>query len=794
MPVGPAVVIPLPIDPYLPTIRETLRQNRALVITAEPGAGKTTRVPPALVDEGPVVVLQPRRVAARSVAARIADEQGWTLGDEVGWHVRFDRRASSRTRIMVVTEGILAARLQADPLLTGTQTVVIDEFHERSLHADFALALSKQTWRAREDFRIVVMSATMDVAPVSAFLDQCPVIAVPGRTFPIEVTYEPSVRPSTVALRLAGDGAGDVLCFMPGAAEIRRTVSEIEASESARAIEVVPLHGGLESAQQDRAIRPSTSGVTRIIVSTNIAETSLTVPGVRNVVDAGWQKVARHDPARGIDTLVTERVTQDAADQRAGRAGRIGSGRVVRVWDSLDRLRPHREPDVHRVDLAGTVLDVLSWGGHPRSFEWFEAPDSARLTAALELLERLGAVEHDGLTQTGRQMQRLPLHPRLSRMLVEARGHRMVARACALLSEPSGAFWPRQATTSDILSALDAWVAAPPHVQEVARHIERLSAHLAEGDLRAPLSEHTFRRIVLAGYPDRVARRREAGSRRFKLGSGTGAVLSAESGAVDAEFVVALDVRLTDPGRTGSARWAAADADGGTIVMASRVEPDWLSPTDARTEVWLDDDSGHVRAVAVERYDELTLCERAVSVDDDMAARVLAAAWLRRGPSEGDARLLRRLKFAALEVDVDALVRVAAYGRRALADVRLATAVDAQTLTRLDRDAPERLRVPSGRSVPLEYAEDGTVTASVKLQELFGLADTPRVGPRGRAVVLALLAPNGHPVQVTQDLRSFWNTTYAEVRKELRGRYPKHPWPEDPWRATPTAGTNRRAP
>jgi ATP-dependent helicase HrpB len=725
------------------------------------------------------------------VAARIADDQGWTLGEDVGWHVRFDRHASSRTRLLVVTEGILTARLQADPLLTGIRTVVIDEFHERSLHADLALALSKQAWRAREDLQIVVMSATLAVAPISAFLDECPVIAVPGRTFPVDVTYEPSARPSAAALRLASDGAGDVLCFMPGAAEIRRTVTEIEAASSARAIEVVPLHGGLDSAQQDRAIRLSPHGATRIIVSTNIAETSLTVPGVRNVVDSGWQKVARYDPSRGIDTLVTERITQDAADQRAGRAGRVASGRVVRLWDARDRLRPRREPDVHRVDLAGTALDILAWGGHPQTFEWFEAPDSARLAAALTLLERLGASEDGRLTTMGRRMHGLPLHPRLSRMLVEARGHPMVARACALLSERSTAFWPRHATTSDLLSALDAWSSSPLPVKDVARQIERLSADLGESGARDPLSDHVFRRIVLAGYPDRVARRRDAASNRFKLASGPGAVLSADSGVVDAEFVVALEVRSTES--SGATRRPPADADGGTIAMASRVEPDWLRPTDVRTEVWFDDDAGHVRAAAIERYGELTLSERSVSTDAGAAAGVLADAWRRRGPSQDDTRLLSRLKFAEMDVDVDALVRVAAYGCRALADIQIATALDVETRRRLDREAPERLHVPSGRSVPLEYAEDGSVTAAVKLQELFGLADSPRIGPRGRAVVLALLAPNGRPVQVTQDLRSFWNKTYAEVRKELRGRYPKHPWPEDPWHAEPTARTSRRA-
>lgn len=786
-------MIPLPVDAYIPSIRDTLRHSRAVVITAEPGAGKTTRVPPALVDAGPVVVLQPRRVAARSIAARIADERGWILGDDVGWHVRFDRRASSRTRLLVMTEGILTARLQVDPLLTGITTVVLDEFHERSLHADLALALSKQAWRAREDLRLVVMSATLDLNPVSAFLDDCPIITVPGRTFPVEVTHEPSERVSTVALRLASTGAGDVLCFMPGASEIRRAVTEIERADPGRVIEVLPLHGGLDSAQQDDALRPSSTGARRVIVATNIAETSLTVPGIRNVIDAGWQKVARYDPSRGIDTLVTERVTQDAADQRAGRAGRVASGRVIRLWDPRDRLRPHREPDIHRVDLAGAALDIFAWGGHPRSFEWFEPPDPLRLSAALTLLERLDAVQADRLTTIGRQMQRLPLHPRLSRMLVEARGHSTMARACAVLSERASAFWARHTTTSDLLSALDAWDSAPSHLKDVARQIDRLSAEL-RGRAGPPLSEPTFRHMVVTGYPDRIARRRDATTQRFKLASGTGAVLSAESGVTDADFVVALEVRSTDSGGVVRSRASPVEAETAVIAVASRVEPEWLSPTDTRRDVWFDDTSGEVRAAVTDRYDELTLSQRPVSVDDETAASVLAEAWHRRGRSGDDSRLLHRVMFAGLQVDLDALVRFAASGHRKLADVRIATALDAQTRRLLDRDAPETLIVPSGRSVRLDYSADGMVTAAVKLQELFGLADTPVIGPHRRPVVLSLLAPNGRPVQVTQDLRSFWNKTYAEVRKELRGRYPKHPWPEDPWRAVPTAGTKRRVP
>ncbi|MEZ5420550.1 MAG: helicase-related protein [Vicinamibacterales bacterium] len=383
--------VALPVDPVLPAVADALAGHRAAVLVAAPGAGKTTRVPPALLGAGRVLVLQPRRVAVRAVAARIADERGWTIGREIGWHIRFERRFSPATPLVVVTEGILTARLQQDPLLSDVATVVIDEFHERSIHADLGLALARQAWLARDDLRLLVMSATLDPAPVARFLDDCPVIDVPGLGHPLTVEYAPGEDVATAVRALLPRTSGHVLCFLPGAREIERARQALGAAPGPDLpAEVVPLHGSLDGAAQDAAIRPSDRR--RVILATNIAETSLTVPGVTTVVDTGLVKVARYDAGRGIDQLVTERVTLDSADQRAGRAARLGPGLVRRLWDGRDRLRASREPDVARVDLAAPVLDVLAWGADPAAFEWYDPPPAEALEAALRLLRRLGAV------------------------------------------------------------------------------------------------------------------------------------------------------------------------------------------------------------------------------------------------------------------------------------------------------------------------------------------------------------------------------------------------------------------
>lgn len=825
----------LPIDQHIDAIVGRVRTHRAAVVVAAPGAGKTTRVPPALAEDGAALVLQPRRVAARAIAARIATEQGWTLGEQVGWHVRFERRFSARTRVLLATEGILTARLVQDPLLSDFTTIVLDEFHERSIHADIGFALARQAWRARDDLRIVVMSATIDPRPVSAFLDGCPIIDVPALTHAVEIEYAPGESVTRAIEVTLPRTTGTILCFLPGAPEIRREMTAI--ARVLPALDVLPLHGSLTADEQDRAIQPppSMSSSTlssavdrrRVILATNIAETSLTVPAVHAVIDTGLQKVARYDAERAIDSLELERVSQDSADQRAGRAGRLGPGLARRLWDARDRLRPQREPDIARIDLAAAVMDLYAWGiDDVAKFEWYEPPPADALDAAWELLRRLGAIRRDGdpvrdtLTPLGRALQRLPLHPRLGRILLAADGSRDAARACALLAERHYIAPRHEATSCDLLVAIDRWHDVPPHVQRVARELENLAARASSGseprdddgartnhpaserraytkreaitaDARdsaaagpaAVLDATALRRAIFAGYPDRVAMRRAPGSPRVVLSSsGHGAVISDESGVRDGEFLVALDVQAATSQGASEAR----------IRIASVVDREWLTDTTTTTVHRFDAASGRVKAAREARYGQLLVAEHPIEPDPSTAPTLLAEAYVARGPSDRDRQVLGRLRFAGRDVDFTTLVDRASSRARTLDEIDIAAHLAHDEVRDLATLAPERLRVPSGRDVALAYHEDGSVSAAVKLQELFGLAETPRIGANRTPVVLHLLAPNGRPVQTTRDLRSFWDRTYPEVRKELRGRYPKHPWPEDPWSATPTARAKPR--
>ena len=698
-----SVQAPLPVDAHVDAIVSLVRAEKRAVIVAPPGAGKTTRIPPALTVLGRTILLQPRRVAARALARRIAAERGWTLGEEVGWQIRFERRFSARTRLLVATEGILTARLQADPLLSDFAVVVLDEFHERSVHADLALALVKQAADTRDDLAVVVMSATIDPEPVSRFLGGAKVVEVQARTHPIAVRYSRAPMPEAIRDVLR-EAKGHILCFLPGAREIE---------EVRRAFpHALPLHGSLPVEQQERALAPSRER--KIILATNVAETSLTVEGVTDVIDSGTHKILRFDPETAVDHLVLEQISKDAADQRAGRAGRTGPGRATRLWDERMLLRPHREPEVRRVDLASPVLDIIAWGGDPRTFEWFERPPEHRIEAAIELLRRLGAND----PRTAEKLRAIPLHPRLARVLLD--GGTAAVRVCALLSEDV-----RGAGSGDALALADS-----PRLDAAARELARYAK--GTGDVR---------RALLAGYPDRVAMRREPGSLRLLLSSGTGAVLAKESGMHSGDFLVALDV-------SGGAE--------SLVRIASVIEKEWLTPTHEDVVHALRDD-GTVRATKRVWYDRLLLKEINVPPDPEEVARLTPK-------KQHSPELQRRLAFAGLR----------------------------EPDKRLDQLAPERLDLPSGRTAKLEYQEDGAVVASVKLQELFGLADTPRIGPGKVPVTFALLSPAGRPVQVTRDLRSFWNGAYQEVRKELRARYPKHPWPEDPWTATPTHRTTRR--
>jgi ATP-dependent helicase HrpB len=619
------------------------------------------------------------------------------------------------------------------------------------------------------------MSATIDSARVAAFLGGCPVVKVPGILHPIRIEYQPLTPLPDAALRLTTQVPGSVLCFLPGALEIRQARRALAAAPAAGGPEVVELHGSQGPAEQDAALAQVPHQ--RIVLATNIAETSLTVPRVTAVVDSGLHKAARYDPDRAIDSLELERISRDSADQRAGRAGRLGPGVVVRLWSPADRLAPHREPEVLRVDLSGPILEILAWGGDPARFEWFEAPPPESIDAAFDLLDRLGATESGRLTDLGRSMQRLPVHPRLARVLLAAGGSREAALACAVLSERR--FSPAMAeaaTESDLLSAIEHPRALPAHVLRAADALQTLVR-----GRQARFHESTFRRALLSGYPDRVGRRREPGSPRLLLASGHGAVLGPESGVRSAEFVVALDVAA---GRRGEGQEAR-------VRMASAVDREWLVPWTSRIEHEMGAD-GIVRAVSREYYGAIALAGRPVEPDPTTAQQLLTEAFLARGLSEHDEQLVRRLRFAGIAMDVRDLAARAVAGRQSIHEIHLAAALGPDVRHALDRDAPESIPVPSGRRARLEYSEDGTITAAVKLQELFGLADTPRVGRSREPVILSLLAPNGRPVQVTRDLRSFWARTYAEVRRELRGRYPKHPWPEDPWTAQPTARTARK--
>jgi ATP-dependent helicase HrpB len=722
----PVVVqMPLPIDAHVAEIVAHVRAHRSAVIVAPPGSGKTTRIPPALSSIGRTILLQPRRVAARALARRIAYERGWTIGGEIGWQIRFERKFSDRTRLLVATEGILTARLQSDPLLSDFDIIVLDEFHERSIHADVALALAKQAIDSRDDLAVVVMSATIAADEVSHFLGGSRVFDVGAGRFPVDVQYRPGVTVAeAVRDRLRG-AEGDILCFLPGMREIERTRGELADVDAL----VLPLHGSLDVDAQERALAPAERR--KVILATNIAETSLTVDGVTDVIDSGVHKVRRFNPDTAVDHLVVERIAADSAEQRAGRAGRTQPGRAIRLWDVRDILRPHREPDVRRVDLAPPLLDIIAWGGDPRTFAWFERPPEDRIEAGLSLLQALDAINaHE-------QLRALPLHPRLARIVIDAHG---ADDAIAIAVHLSGG--------------------APSE----ARELSSIARRLLGDSYRKNVDDATLRRALLAGYPDRVAQRREPKSPRLLLSSGTGATLARELDDGNGEFLVILDIT-------------------GELVRNARVvEREWLVPT--RRDVVHALDGNRVRAVERSWYGAILLHEQNIAPQPVEAERILAEN------AKPDPLLARRVAFAELDVDWNELIASAVIGKRSLDQVQIELPFPLKR--NLDELAPLTIPLPSGRSAKLEYRDDGSVIASAKLQELFGLAESPRIGPRRTPVTFALLSPSGRPVQITQDLRGFWNGAYQQVRKELRGRYAKHPWPEDPWTAPATHRAKRR--
>ncbi len=824
---------PLPIDPLIPAIAAALRERRAAVVVAPPGAGKTTRIPPALLEavgapHDQVLVLQPRRVAARAAAARIARERGWRLGEEVGHQIRFENRCGPRTRLRVLTEGILTRRLEGDPGLNGVGCVVLDEFHERSIHTDLALAMLREIQQAlRPDLAILVMSATMDPRPVSDFLGAAPIIESPGRLHPVAIEFleRPARRPAweeaAVAARQAlaagGDAAGHTLVFLPGIGEIRRAEALLAGVDA----ELHVLHSSVSSADQDRALRPTARR--KLILATNIAETSLTIDGVRTVIDSGLARVPLSDPRLGIDRLELRRISRASADQRAGRAGRTAPGRCLRLWTRAEdaALAAADLPEIKRVDLAATVLSLLAYGARPDRFGWFEPPRPDALAQATALLAMLGAIDAGGrLTETGRRLARLPLHPRIGRMLLAGADCGRLDEAAALaalLSERDVLTSPGPARRrsaghegqSDVVERLERLGAGDPGIDpQAAANIRRVAAELAEA-VRHTARPHRAKhhagdadllRLPLYGWPDRVTVRRANDPARGVMVGGRGVVLEPASVVRRAPLFLSIDPRDPESVRPG----APCES---RVSLASAIEPEWLDESlphlvERRTDCHFDAERGRVMGLRRTLFAGLVVREEAVGAEPGAAASAVlyehmrrdltaafqfepAARWLAR------AALLRRhmpeLNLAALDDNaLDEVLREACEKQTspAGAQARLVAIIegrlDHKQRRALAEHAPETVAIPSGRRVKLDYPEGGPPILAVKLQDLFGLAQGPRVAAGRVAVLLHLLAPNGRPVQITSDLASFWKTGYAEVRKTLRARYPRHPWPENP--------------
>jgi ATP-dependent helicase HrpB len=832
----------LPIDDVLDALVGALRSHSCVVVQAPTGAGKTTRVPPAVLDRvlcgrGQVVVLEPRRVAARAAARRMAQERGVALGQEVGYQVRFERVASSRTSLLVVTEGVLVRMLQEDPFLEGVGAIIFDEFHERSLDADLALAMARRVQGlVREELRLVVMSATLDAAPVARWLGGCPVITSDGRSYPVEIRHAGHVDLREIhegvarGVREAASLTGrHVLAFLPGVGEIQRTREALGGWARAQGVGVVGLYGQLSAQEQDAALAPG--GSQRVILATNVAETSLTIPGVGAVVDSGLARVMRYDPGCGLDRLELRRISRASADQRAGRAGREAPGLCLRLWGEAAHLaRPaFEDPEIRRIDMSGPLLQLMAWDeGALEGFGWFEAPPAASVARGLGLLALLGAASGGRVTARGRALARWPLHPRLASLLVAGHGlgHvRAAALAAALLSErdpfPSSGASGGRAGDSDLMERLRSLERRGPlglARPEAARQMFQVRDQLlgiAQGALGAAPSarcgeEEAVGRALLAGFPDRVAQRREAGSPRGRMVGGGGVRLHPSSVVVEAPLFVCVSL---DAGP----KQERAEA---VVRVASAVERGWLAAQGSlreEVEVLFDPSLERVVSKVRVRFGDLTLEERAGPAPSraEAAPRLLEAALASPGraiPWEeaGLARWLARVRALARwrpelglpafdAEEVGALLAQQCEGARSFEELRrqdwlsvFRGALRWEQLQVIEREAPEALEVPSGSQIRLQYPEEGPPVLAVRIQEMFGLAETPRVAGGRVPVLLHLLAPNHRPQQVTQDLRSFWATTYAEVRRELRQRYPKHAWPEDPWSSPPERRPKRR--
>jgi len=729
----------LPIDELLPQITAELRKSKWIVIEAPPGAGKTTRVPPALLEFGEVLVLEPRRIAARMAARRVASELGESVGETVGYQVRFEDVSGPRTRIRFVTEGVLTRRLLSDPALRGVSTVILDEFHERHLDSDLALALVK-----RLDVRIVVMSATLDAAPIAKFLDGCPVVRSDGKLHELRIEYTPhSPAPPEEQVASALDRLmkerldGDVLVFLPGAAEIRRAARAVERF----GLLTVPLHGDLTPAEQDRAVAPAAQR--KVILSTNVAESSITIEGVSAVIDSGLARIAVDSPWTGLPSLNVQRISQASATQRAGRAGRTRPGRVIRLYTAEDfHRRPAADPpEILRRELSQIVLQLRAM--KIESLEWLTRPPEAAIEAANTLLDRLEATE---------QMAALPLPPRLAKLVAEAARRGVPARGCAITAVLSAG----ERGSSDLLTLAESeW---QPQTRRIFDQLRRSFPGRDRG------TDADALQAVLAAFPDRVARHRRDGELLLSSGG------SARFSDCRHEFLLAIDIE------------ERRERGLPLVRLAAPIEPEWLLDRAVeRSELQWNRAAERVEQVVVLVYDQLVIEETrrpapaGPETEKLLAEKALEADIGRFIDRDELAQLRARAAFAGITIDEKRALAELCRGKSALREITgLAGALRPP---RIDQFAPERLTV-NGRQVKVHYEAGKPPWIESRLQDFFGLRETPRVG--STPVVVHLLAPNRRPVQITSDLAGFWERLYPQVRRELARRYPKHKWPENP--------------
>ncbi len=827
-PPGPA----LPIDEVLDEVVTALDAHGRLVLEAPPGAGKTTRVPLAWLARGQagrLLVLEPRRVAARAAAARLAAQLGEEVGRRVGLTTRDERRTSVATRIEVVTEGVLLRRLQRDPVLPGTAALLFDEFHERSLEADLALAFALEARAAlRPDLEVLVASAPLDGARIATLLHEAPVVRAEGRRYPVEVSHRERPTPGDLERRTAdavvaalADGEGDVLVFLPGVREIRRTAEALLGRMDPQ-VRVLPLHGRLPAAEQDAALRPPGDGRRRVVLATDLAESSVTIEGVRTVVDAGLSREPRYDPTTGLSGLVTRPASRASAEQRAGRAGRLAPGRCIRLWPS--REHPARDaasrPAIASDDLTGAALEVAAWGADLADLALLDAPPPRAWAAARETLAMLGALDAAGrITLRGRSLVSLPLHPRLGTLLLaaaEAGEPHLGAELAALLADRDPVRPGRDTPDHDLATRLRVLRGDPPPagvtllrgpLQRARRERDRLLARLGASAARpGPLDRAGA--LVLAGWPELLAQARSGRRGGYLLASGRGAELPPGDPLAGAAY---LAVAHLDRGAEVARIHLAAAVDEQQVreVLGARID-------EVPEVAWRDGD------VVAERREELgsLVLSRAPLADAPDQQRLAALLDGLRADGLGlldvrpaDRQLQARAAFVAgvlaepwpplddvaLLAEVDATIApflLAGRTRADLARQRLGPILEARLghdrLRRLDRLAPTQLTVPSGSRRPVDYLAGDRPVLAVRLQELFGATATPMLVDGRVPVLLHLLSPAGRPVQVTDDLAGFWVRGYPEVRAQLRGRYPKHAWPEDPVAAAPLRGTPRR--